>query len=120
LVVIVASWKCRTVLAVPIPPVSVEIAVLRQLTALFVAGAIALGNVAASASTTASPAVAAAPVAKNDPPLKPGGPAGIHQAQGIEDVDVWIISGLILGAIIWVLVGNDNDVGDSTNGMDAD
>jgi hypothetical protein len=38
--------------------------------------------------------------------------------QGIEDVDVWIISGLILGAIIWVLV--DNDDSDSTNDTNAD
>jgi hypothetical protein len=34
-------------------------------------------------------------------------------------VDVWIFSGLILGAIIWVLVSNDND-DDSTSGTDAD
>ena len=57
-------------------------------------------------------------MAKNEPPLKPGGPAGIRQAQGIEDVDVWIISGLVLGAIIWVLVDNDNDDSDSTNGTE--
>ena len=96
---------------------------LRQLTALFVAGAIVFGNIGASASTAASPPPTSAPastVAKNEPPLKPGGPASIRQAQGIEDVDVWIISGLILGAIIWVLVGNDNDDSDSTNGTDAD
>jgi hypothetical protein len=94
----------------------VEISVVRQLTALFVAGAIAFGNIGA---TAASPP-AASTVAKNEPPLKAGGPAGIRQAQGIEDVDVWIFSGLILGAIIWVLVGNDNDDSDSTNGTDAD
>ena len=80
---------------------------MRQLTALFVAGAIVFG---APAST----------VAKNEPPLKAGGPAGIRQAQGIEDVDVWFISGLSLGAIIWVLVSNDNDDSDSTNGTDDD
>jgi hypothetical protein len=99
----------------------VEILVLRQLTALFVAGAIVFGNVGASASTTASPPAASAPAStatKNEPPLKPGGPASIRQAQGIEDVDVWIISGLILGAIIWVLV--DNDDSDSTNDTNAD
>ncbi len=93
---------------------------LRQLTALFVAGAIVFGNIGA---TTASPPATNAPastVAKNEPPLKAGGPAGIRQAQGLEDVEVWIFSGLILGAIIWVLVGNDNDDSDSTNGTDAD
>ena len=93
---------------------------LRQLTALFVAGAIVFGNIGA---TTAAPPATSAPastVAKNEPPLKAGGPAGIRQAQGIEDVEVWIFSGLILGAIIWVLVGNDNDDSDSTNGTDAD
>ena len=92
---------------------------LRQLTALFVAGAIVFGNIGASASTaattTATPPAAAA---KNKPPLKPGGPAGIRQAQGIEDVDVWVIAGLALGAIIWVLVDNDNDNSDSTNGTE--
>ena len=96
---------------------------LRQVTALFVAGAIGFGNIGASASTAASPpttSVPASTVAKNKSPLKPGGPAGIHQAQGIDDVEVWIFSGLILGAIIWVLVGNDNDDSDSTNGTDAD
>lgn len=94
---------------------------LRQLTALFVAGAIVFGNISASASTTTSPPATSAPastVAKNEPPLKAGGPAGIRQAQGIEDVGVWIFSGLILGAIIWALAGNDNS--DSTNGTDAD
>ena len=35
-------------------------------------------------------------------------------------MEVSIFSGLILGAIIWVLVGNDNDDSDSTNGTDAD
>jgi hypothetical protein len=97
--------------------------VLRQLTALFVAGAILFGAVGASASTRASPPAATAPVsavARNEPPLRPGGPAGIHRAQGIEDVDVWIFSGLILGAIIWVLVAGDDDDSDSTNGTDTD
>ena len=96
---------------------------LRQLTALFVAGAIVFGNISASASTTTSPPATSAPastVAKNEPPLKAGGPAGIRQAQGIEDVEVWIFSGLILGAIIWALAGNDNADSDSTNGTDAD
>ena len=83
---------------------------LRQLTALLVAGAIVFGNLGAGASPST--------VANNEPPLKPGGPADIRQAQGLENVDVWIFSGLILGAIIWVLVGNDND--DSTNGTDAE
>lgn len=93
---------------------------LRQLTGVFVAGAIVLGSIGASASTTASASASAPPstVAKNEPPLKPGGPAGIRQAQGIEDVDVWIIAGLALGAIIWVLVDNDNDDSDSTNGTE--
>ena len=96
---------------------------LRQLTALFVAGAIVFGNISASASTPTSPPITSAPastVAKNEPPLKAGGPAGIRRAQGIEDVEVWIFSGLILGAIIWALVGNDNADRDSTNGTDAD
>ena len=96
---------------------------VRQLTALFLAGAIVFGNIGANASTTASPPAASGPastVAKNEPPLKPGGPAGIQQAQGIEDVDVWIFSGLILGAIIWVLVDSDNDDSDSTNDTNAD
>ncbi len=96
---------------------------LRQLTALFVAGAIVFGNIGASASTAASPRATSAPpltAANNEPPLNPGRPAGVRQAQGIENVDVWIFSGLILGAIIWVLVGNDNDDSDSTNGTDAD
>lgn len=97
-----------------------EIFVLRQLTALFVAGAIIFGNFGASASTTASrPSAQPATGSKNEPPLTPGRSAGIHRAQGIEDVDVWIFSGLILGAIIWVLVSNDND-DDSTSGTDAD
>ncbi len=92
---------------------------LRQLTALFVAAAIVFGNVGASASTAAGVPIATPPgIAKNEPPLKPGGAAGIRQAQGIEDVDIWIFSGLILGAIIWVLVGNDNDDSDSTNGTE--
>lgn len=93
----------------------------RQLTALFVAGAIVFGDVGASASTTVSPPAAApaSTVARNEAPLKPGGPAGIHRAQGIEDVDVWVFSGLILGAIIWILVADDDDE-DSTNGTDAD
>lgn len=91
---------------------------LRQPTALFVACAIIFGTVGASASTTTSPLEAT--VARNEPPLRPGGPAGIHQAQGIEDVDVWIFSALILGAIIWVLVANGDDDSDSANGTDAD
>ena len=95
---------------------------LRRLTALFVAGAIVFGNVGASASTTpALPAATPSPrVAKNEPPLKPGRSAGIRQAQGIENVDIWVFSGLILGAIIWVLIGNENDEDNSTNGTDSD
>ena len=96
-----------------------EISVLRRLTALFVAGAIVFGNIGANASTaSASASASRSTAAKNAPPLKPGGAAGIRQAQGIEDVDVWIIAGLALGAIIWVLVGNDNDGSDSTNGTE--
>jgi hypothetical protein len=97
-----------------------EISVMRQLTALFAAGAIVFGNIGASASTTATASASVPPstVAKNAPPLTPGGPAGVRQAQGIEDVDVWVIAGLALGAIIWVLVDNDNDDSDSTNGTE--
>jgi hypothetical protein len=96
----------------------VEISVLRQLTALVVAGALVFGSIGASASPATSRSIAtpAAATAKNKPPLKPAGPAGIRQAQGIEDIDLWVIGGLALVAIIWVLVDNDNDDSDSTEG----
>lgn len=81
---------------------------LRQLTALVVIGALVFGSVGASASSTTAPSTAAPPtaVAKNKPPLKPAGPAGIRQAQGstIENLDTWVIGGLALVAIVWVLV----------------
>ena len=93
---------------------------LRQLTALFVAGAIVFGNIGARAETPPATSAPPSTVAKNEPPLKAGGAAGIRQAQGIEDVEIWTFSGLILGAIIWVLVDNDNDDSDSTNGTDTD
>jgi hypothetical protein len=96
--------------------------VLRQLIALLVAGAITFGNIGASAST--APVLpnkaTASGVVRNEPPLKPGGSARIRQAQGIENVDIWVFTGLIVGAIIWVLVGNDNDDSDSTNGTGSD
>ena len=95
---------------------------LRQLNALFIAGAIVFGSIGVSASTAASPpatSARASTLAKNEAPLKPGGPASIREAQAIEDVDVWIFTGLILAGIVWVLVSNDDD-SDSTNGTDAD
>ena len=88
---------------------------MRQLTVLLVAGANAFGNISGSAQPIAASQIQTQP-AKNEPPLKPAGAVGIRQAQGIEDIDVWFISGLSLAAIVWVLVDNDDDdSSDSTN-----
>jgi hypothetical protein len=89
----------------------VESIVSRQLTALIVTSAIVFGNINGSAQPVAESQTQtqASSVAKNEAPLKPAGAAGIRQAQGIEDLDVWFFSGLILAAIVWVLVDNDDD-----------
>jgi hypothetical protein len=89
----------------------VEAIVSRQLTALIVKSAIVFGNINGSAQpvTDSQTQTQASTVAKNEALLKPAGAAGIRQAQGIEDIDVWFFSGLILAAIVWVLVDNDND-----------
>lgn len=84
---------------------------MRQLTVLLVASAIVFGNISGSAQPVAASQIQTQPstVAKNEPPLKPAGAAGIRQAQGIEDIDVWFFSGLILAAIVWVLADSDDD-----------
>ena len=43
----------------------------------------------------------------------------LRDSQNQRWIAMLLGSGLILGAIIWVLVGNDNDDSDSTNGTDA-
>jgi hypothetical protein len=79
-----------------------------QLTVLLVAGAIVLGSISGRAQPIAAFQIQMQPT-KNEPPLKPAGAAGIRQAQGSEDIDVWFISGLALAAIVWILVDNDDD-----------
>jgi len=85
--------------------------VFRQLTALLVTSAIVFGNINGRAQPVAASQTQtqASTVAKNEAPLKPAGAAGIRQAQGIEDIDVWFFSGLMLAAIVWVLMDSDND-----------
>jgi hypothetical protein len=84
----------------------------RRIFALVLACAVANASIAGTQSASAAnpqggdPAVA---VAKNAPPLEPKGAAGIHQAQGIADLDVWFISGLIVASIVAVLLLADDE-----------
>jgi hypothetical protein len=88
----------------------VESVVLRQLIAVVVATALTFGSIRADAEPVAASQPQNQPLlAQNQPPLKPAGAAGIREAQGIADVDVWFISGVILAAILVILLVNDDD-----------
>ena len=91
----------------------------RRLVALVVVSALLIGSTGAGAQTpvvsaTQARTTHASMMAKNEPPLKPGGAAGIRKAQGAADLDVWFISGLIVAAIVAALLLADDD--DATNG----
>ena len=87
----------------------------RKLIAIIVASTLVLGSIGVSAQPIAASQgqahvttpISAIPI--NQPPLQPAGAAGIREAQGFADVDVWFISGLILAAIIWAGVGDDDE-----------
>jgi len=92
--------------------------VSQKLIVLVVASALVFGSIAARAApaSEATPVVTQTYVSKNQPPLKPAGAAGIREAQGIADVDVWFISGLIVAAIVAaLLLADDDEATNSTN-----
>ena len=75
-----------------------------------------LGTMGAGATHAAPPQKNQPLPAQNHPPLKPAGAAGIREAQGIADVDVWFISGLIVAAIVAaLLLADDDEATNSTN-----
>jgi len=88
----------------------------RKLVALAVASTIVLASIGAGAQPIAASEQAHA---KNEAPLKPAGAAGIQKAQGIADVDVWFISGLIVASIVAaILLADDDDSSNSTHSTD--
>jgi hypothetical protein len=98
----------------------VELFVSGRLIALFVACAIAFGNIGAAAQPAAAAQRQAQTSAaeKNAPPLKPAGAAGINVAQGASDRGVLIVSGLILSSIVaaMLLVEDDDEDAVTTTG----
>ena len=90
----------------------------QKLIVLGVASALVLGSIttSAQAASKAAPVVTQTHASKNQPPLQPAGAAGIREAQGAADVDVWFISGLIVAAIVAaVLLADDDEATNSTN-----
>jgi hypothetical protein len=90
----------------------------RKRIAFVVAIAMAFGGSKAQTAVALAPTAPQSSVAlRNEPALKPGSPAGIREAQGIADLDVWFISGLILASIVAALLLTEED--DSTDATGA-
>jgi hypothetical protein len=85
-----------------------------------IASALVFGSIGADTVAASQGLAPQHSTAKNRPPLEPAGPAGIQQAQGIADVDVWFISGLIVASIVaaLLLADDDDDSADSTDDTD--
>ena len=84
-----------------------------KMISLFVASALLVGNVSAVAQPTAGSgrqgAVSMPAPSKSTAPLKPGGAAGIREAQGASDNVALIASGVILAGIIAAVLLIDDD-----------
>ncbi len=94
-----------------------------RLIAFLVASAVVAGSLGAGSQSAAAPGTQA-PVrilgaSSNEPPLNPGGAAGIRAAQGASDRGVLIASGLILAGIVAALLliedEDDDAVSTGTN-----
>jgi hypothetical protein len=93
-----------------------------KMIALFVAGVLLVGNVSAVAQPTTGSGThgqgTVPATSQSAPPLKPGGPAGIKEAQGSSDRVSLIASGLILAGILAavLLIDDDDDESVTTTG----
>jgi hypothetical protein len=75
-------------------------------------------STAVSAEPSSTPPVAKAEKAGNQPPLAPGGAAGIdeiRQAQGLSPLGWWIVGGLVAGALLWWILDDDDDSSSDTS-----
>lgn len=92
----------------------------RNLMAILVSSALVFGNISTSAwsaSAGADPVRTHAP-ANNQPPLPPGGAAGIKQAQGNDDgplLGIAVVVGLFIAGVL-LLDDDDDDDTTSTTG----
>lgn len=76
-------------------------------------------NTTPSGPLTTGTQLASANTAKNQPPLAPGGAAGIEVAQGGgSPLWPWVVGALVAGAVLWWILSDDDDSGSSTSPSD--